>query len=233
MIKIINSIYKIFLELFIFDKKLRAKLKARFAKLYLKKYVDFGINCKINKNKNRKDEKIIWQYWQGGLKEEALVKEINAGRTVIMSPAKPYYLDLPYSENTLQAIAEYKDVPEGADPDRILGLEFPLWTELVPDEETAERRLFPRLLLMAEKAWRGECESSFLYRCEAFGKVLTDLGATIKKKVPLPPKGLKGLLDVMWFNRCRLYWGAIPNLIRNAKVAKIAKQRIKETENEK
>ena len=179
------------------------------------------------------DKEIIWQYWQGGLKEEALVKEINAGRTVIMSPAKPYYLDLPYSENTLQAIAEYKDVPEGADPDRILGLEFPLWTELVPDEETAERRLFPRLLLMAEKAWRGECESSFLYRCEEFGKVLTDLGATIKKKVPLPPKGLKGLLDVMWFNRCRLYWGAIPNLIRNAKVAKIAKQRIKETENEK
>ena len=69
MIKIINSIYKIFLELFIFDKKLRAKLKARFAKLYLKKYVDFGINCKINKNKNRKDEKIIWQYWHQGTKE--------------------------------------------------------------------------------------------------------------------------------------------------------------------
>ena len=69
MIKIINSIYKIFLELFIFDKKLRAKLKARFAKLYLKKYVDFGINCKIDKNKNRKDEKIIWQYWHQGTKE--------------------------------------------------------------------------------------------------------------------------------------------------------------------
>lgn len=69
MIKIINSIYKIFLELFIFDKKLRAKLKVRFAKLYLKKYVDFGINCKIDKNKNRKDEKIIWQYWHQGAKE--------------------------------------------------------------------------------------------------------------------------------------------------------------------
>ena len=106
MIKIINSIYKIFLELFIFDKKLRAKLKARFAKLYLKKYVDFGINCKINKNKNRKDEKIIWQYWHQGTKEAPkIIKKCLLSVKKQMKGYKQIVLDY-------NSIKDYVELPD-------------------------------------------------------------------------------------------------------------------------
>lgn len=106
MIKIINSIYKIFLELFIFDKKLRAKLKARFAKLYLKKYVDFGINCKIDKNKNRKDEKIIWQYWHQGAKEvPKIIKKCLLSVKEQMKGYKQIVLDY-------NSIKDYVELPD-------------------------------------------------------------------------------------------------------------------------
>ena len=106
MIKIINSIYKIFLELFIFDKKLRAKLKARFAKLYLKKYVDFGINCKIDKNKNRKDEKIIWQYWHQGTKEAPkIIKKCLLSVKEQMKGYKQIVLDY-------NSIKDYAELPD-------------------------------------------------------------------------------------------------------------------------
>ena len=106
MIKIINLIYKIFLELFIFDKKLRAKLKARFAKLYLKKYVDFGINCKINKNKNRKDEKIIWQYWHQGTKEAPkIIKKCLLSVKEQMKGYKQIVLDY-------NSIKDYVELPD-------------------------------------------------------------------------------------------------------------------------
>lgn len=106
MIKIINSIYKIFLELFIFDKKLRAKLKARFAKLYLKKYVDFDINCKINKNKNRKDEKIIWQYWhQGTKKAPKIIKKCLLSVKEQMKGYKQIVLDY-------NSIKDYVELPD-------------------------------------------------------------------------------------------------------------------------
>lgn len=106
MIKIINSIYKIFLESFIFDKKLRAKLKARFAKLYLKKYVDFGINCKIDKNKNRKDEKIIWQYWHQGTKEAPkIIKKCLLSVKEQMKGYKQIVLDY-------NSIKDYVELPD-------------------------------------------------------------------------------------------------------------------------
>lgn len=106
MIKIINSIYKIFLESFIFDKKLRAKLKARFAKLYLKKYVDFGINCKIDKNKNRKDEKIIWQYWHQGAKEAPkIIKKCLLSVKEQMKGYKQIVLDY-------NSIKDYVELPD-------------------------------------------------------------------------------------------------------------------------
>lgn len=106
MIKIINSIYKIFLELFIFNKKLRAKLKARFAKLYLKKYVVFGINCKIDKNKNRKDEKIIWQYWHQGTKEAPkIIKKCLLSVKEQMKGYKQIVLDY-------NSIKDYVELPD-------------------------------------------------------------------------------------------------------------------------
>ncbi len=66
--QIINSIVKIFLEIFVFDRKIRRILKGNWAKFYLRKYVNKG--CRLNicqplsnsiKNQNKS---FIWQYWE-------------------------------------------------------------------------------------------------------------------------------------------------------------------------
>ena len=67
MIKFANNLVKIFLELFVFDRKLRARLKTRFAKAYLKKYVDYGIKIKTTPQSEYKGNDIIWQYWHQGI----------------------------------------------------------------------------------------------------------------------------------------------------------------------
>lgn len=89
MLKIKNSIFKILIELFIFDKKKRSTIKAQWAKKNLKKYVDRAIldiealeNGKFNgedefqafdgpkASEIGQGEEVIWQYWHQG-KENA------------------------------------------------------------------------------------------------------------------------------------------------------------------
>ena len=70
--QLINSIIKILLEIFVFNRKIRRILKGNWAKFYLKKYVKNGIKkSEINTREyiNNVQEKpeiktIIWQYWE-------------------------------------------------------------------------------------------------------------------------------------------------------------------------
>ena len=64
--EILNSVFKVLIELFIFDKQKRAKIKARWAKKYLKKYANLAvkeISNDVNLQNTDKKEEIIWQYW--------------------------------------------------------------------------------------------------------------------------------------------------------------------------
>ena len=49
MNKLKNSIFKILIELFIFDKVKRSKIKARWAKRYLKKYLDVQVKEQLSR----------------------------------------------------------------------------------------------------------------------------------------------------------------------------------------
>ena len=171
------------------------------------------------------NKNIVWQYWQGGLSEEKLAHEINEGRRVIMSPGEPFYLDLPYAINNVARMRAYKLVPDGVTAaENIIGVEFPLWTELVPDEKQADKMLFPRLMAGAEIAWRGSADTDIEERFGRYLAVLKRMGAKIsafKKE----PRGFMKILDRIWWFRRQLYWGAVPNLIRNIKVDKILKKR--------
>lgn len=63
--KILNPIFKSFIEVFIFDRHLRAKVKTRFAKHYLKKYIEDAVQKDLERV-NIEDNNIIWQYWHDG-----------------------------------------------------------------------------------------------------------------------------------------------------------------------
>ena len=66
--QIVNSIIKILLEVFVFDRKIRRILKGNWAKFYLRKYVrgkyDYSDNHSQTISSNNEDVSIIWQYWE-------------------------------------------------------------------------------------------------------------------------------------------------------------------------
>ncbi len=64
----VNSLIKIFLEVFVFDRKIRRILKGNWAKFYLRKYVsgrEKYLYLTETKNSQPEDEnRTIWQYWE-------------------------------------------------------------------------------------------------------------------------------------------------------------------------
>lgn len=67
--QIINSLIKIFLEVCIFDRKIRRILKGNWAKFYLRKYVKKGCNnptlqLPCSRNGNSFNDLPLWQYWE-------------------------------------------------------------------------------------------------------------------------------------------------------------------------
>ncbi len=67
MNKLTNSIFKIFIELFIFDKVKRSKIKAKWAKMNLKKYLVFQQVEQVNVAPYPPQKNMpVWQYWHRG-----------------------------------------------------------------------------------------------------------------------------------------------------------------------
>lgn len=67
--QIVNSIIKIFLEVFVFDRKIRRILKGNWAKFYLRKYVNKGCSYDFDSlaqnNAGYHTEGLpVWQYWE-------------------------------------------------------------------------------------------------------------------------------------------------------------------------
>ncbi len=66
----VNSLIKIFLEVFVFDRKIRRILKGNWAKFYLRKYVRGACKSKINPSpllplkQDDGNDILIWQYWE-------------------------------------------------------------------------------------------------------------------------------------------------------------------------
>ena len=100
-----NSLFKIFIEIFIPNKRIRRIVKGDYAKKYLKKYVKIVQKTSITQSELQPAPDVIWQYWeQGGENVPPLVK------TCLKSVKK-------YSDNreriiiTPQNIENYTDIP--------------------------------------------------------------------------------------------------------------------------
>lgn len=102
----LNSICKLFLELFIFDRQIRRILKGKLAKLYLKKYVK-QVNKKYKDTEPQGEaQHIIWQYWEQGLDNAPeLVKQCVASVEKYKNNNKHIVLD----KNNVKS---YTDIPD-------------------------------------------------------------------------------------------------------------------------
>jgi hexosaminidase len=98
-----------------------------------------------------------WRGMEGGI---AAAKE---NHHVVMSPNSYAYLDLyqgdpaieppTYSMLRFSKVYEFEPVPEGIDPEYILGGQGNLWTESVPTFRHAEYMLWPRSFALSEILW--------------------------------------------------------------------------------
>jgi hexosaminidase len=130
---------------------------------------------RLEKMLEQKGKKLMgWdEILEGGLAPKASVmswRGMSGGITaakenhhVVMSPTDYAYLDLyqgdpaieppTYSMLRYKKVYEFEPVPDGVDPNMILGGQGNLWTESVPTFRQAEYMLWPRSFALAEVLW--------------------------------------------------------------------------------
>ncbi len=100
-------------------------------------------------------EGAVVQFWARGRRR--LVEAIRTqNRPVVMSTYLEAYLDHSYSLMPLSRAYHYEPIPAElgeSEAGSILGLEFPLWSEWVPNRARLDYQVYPRLTAMAETAW--------------------------------------------------------------------------------
>ncbi|XAS73129.1 beta-N-acetylhexosaminidase [Micrococcaceae bacterium Sec5.1] len=137
----------------------------------------------------------VVQYWFGDL-PPLVQKAESMGSLMIMSPAANTYLDQKYEATSPIGLewvdggpftwSEYYDwnpAQGGLQDNRILGVEGPLWTETVRNNQQAYWLLYPRAVSLAEVAWSAQDVrdlGDFRRRLGALGERLTRQGVTFQ-----------------------------------------------------
>lgn len=119
----------------------------------------------------------IIQSWRG---MDGGKKAVSEGRNAIMSPTSHCYLDYSLKTIDTEKIYGFNPIPPDCtdeEASRILGAECNMWTEHVPDEETLDSKVFPRLTAAAEAFWGTNTDyDDFLARLDYHYPALKDLG---------------------------------------------------------
>lgn len=140
-------------------------------------------------------EGAVIQYWHGDFAPVVRQAE-ESGAKVIMSPAATTYLDQKYASDSPIGLewveggpftwSEYYnwDPAQGGLKDhQVLGVEGPLWTETVRNNEQAQWLLYPRAVSLAEVAWSGQevrNAGDFRRRLGALGERLAHQGVAFQ-----------------------------------------------------
>ena len=147
----------------------------------------------------------IVQYWARHRK--VLLKALGDGnRATIMSTYLDAYLDHSYSLMPLSRAYRFDPVPKelnGKEVGSILGLEFPLWSEWIPNHARLDYQTYPRLTAMAETGWTlkdNKDFKSFRQRLAVFLNRLDGFGikyAPLKEAEPSRVRQLFGILTIL------------------------------------
>ncbi len=178
---------------------------------------------------------ISWQLWNGDMTESELVSEINSGREFVISTSDYFYLNCPHAITNLQKCYSFGVCYEGISKQnlsKIKGIECCLWGEYVPDMETAEYLLYPRLGAFSETAWTKEKDKDFerfKRSLPSYYKMLDFYAINYAKEKSALPKGIRKTLGKLYWKRRPLHWNGLYTKIDNAFV----KKKYAQKENEK
>ena len=182
------------------------------------------------------DSSLSWQFWNTDMDKKDISAEIKKGRSFIISPEKAYYLDLPYGLVDLKACYEYDPYIEDLTEESkhlLKGVEACLWTEFVPDMEKAGYCTFPRLGAISESAWTKKENKSyedFYGRLDGYYKYIKAINmnyATVKQAIPT---GIRKTGSKLYWERRKLCWGGLENVITNKKLEKMYGKKDKEND---
>ena len=137
---------------------------------------------------------VVVQFWARG--RARLLEAIRTDkRAVVMSTYLDTYLDHSYSLMPLSRAYRYEPIPAELgenDADSVPGLEFPLWSEWVPNRARLDYQVYPRLTAMAETGWTPKDKKDFKDFHRRLEKFLTRLDRLGVRYAPLndaePPK---------------------------------------------
>ncbi len=166
------------------------------------------------------DESAVCQLWTDGKCEEYTVDKFESTRKMIVSKTDPYYLDYPHGVNNLKSIYNFEplSVIDNKHQPNVIGIESPLWTELVPTVEKLHKQAFPRVIAVAESGWSiaSKDYNNFVERLQNVLGILQayDIAYTPLKKVN-PNKIVSyvqkikfwhGLTDWTWWTTLKNTW---------------------------
>ncbi len=189
----------------------------RVSKFLLDKGIEVRMwNDKIKPYMVNKD--VTWHLWNGDMKKEDVEAEIRKGRKFVLSCSEWNYLDLPYGLTSLKKCYGFDfDVKK----EGVLGIEACLWSEFVPDMKKADYLTYPRLGAISETAWckkENKSYESFLRKLPSYTSLLLTLGVMPAKESRYNPKIMTKLGSKIYWERRRLCWAGLSNLVTNAQM---------------
>lgn len=169
---------------------------------------------------------VCWQMWNGAMSEEDIIAHTHKGREFVLSNSSACYLDLPYGLTSLKTTYEFTPIYyrlKNEQKSLIKGIEACLWSEFVPDIKTADYTLLPRLGAFSEGAWTNESRKDFdrFYgSMKHYYRFLYAHGYYPAPPKRAMPKGLGKLFSALYWERRKLCWNGLGNIIDNRRVRK-------------
>ena len=146
------------------------------------------------------DSRAVMHYWKEN--DKATLDFANNGGKLILSPFSYYYTDYDYDITPLNRTVSFNPMLKGLNSkESILGLEVPIWTEYISDNERLEKMLFPRAIAVAQTAWGGNVDyHHFLMKFNSCKDILEEMGIQLgdvwlwkNKRTAMPVGWLKFL----------------------------------------
>ncbi len=173
------------------------------------------------------DKSAICQLWTSKKSRESAKDRYSTARKMIVSKTNPYYIDYPYGINNLKST--YKFEPLSAvekDEHNVIGVECPLWTELILDDKKLFKNAFPRAIAVAEAGWSTSKKDykDFEHRLSCVLCLLDtyDVGYTTLNNVN--PNPITAIIQTIRYRVGMTDW----NFIETLKNKRDAKSRIKD-----
>lgn len=133
------------------------------------------------------DKRATLQFWKETYTKPS-TDFANSGGKMILSPFSYYYMDYDYQITPLRRTLSFNPKISGLNEEgykNVIGLEAPIWTEYIWENEKLERFLFPRIIAVAQTAWSEKefTYDGFIKEMEFVSKLIRDKGIEFEKKI--------------------------------------------------